>query len=248
MDHRAVEALVVVLDHDLPVGRDLVDDLDADPQASIPNRSKTVRLSRRRPAIPGAGAARAEVHEQEPGVRLDREPVQGIGVAVEPLGLPRSASRSGSRSGRRSTVVGADERLPYVPGCGNVVHELRPPVRADVVEAVELALSVPRDQDRLPGEVANEVVARLGHLLRAPEADPVAEPDPLAFLLPDLGARVVRPAEVGQGFQLSSRCLIVSCSSIIGLRSWMPLRMKRPVLNSVSAAARTYPRGESFGT
>ncbi len=30
MDHRAMEALVVVLDDDLPVGRDLVDDADAD--------------------------------------------------------------------------------------------------------------------------------------------------------------------------------------------------------------------------
>ena len=88
VDRRAVEALVVVLDDDLPVRRDLVAQPDADPQLVDPVAIEV------RDALGALAQCRDErlrrigqVDEHEPRVRPDRDRVQRVGLAVEGLVL-----------------------------------------------------------------------------------------------------------------------------------------------------------------
>ncbi len=79
MDDRAVEALVVVLDDDLPVRLDLVDDAHADAELVHPEAIErrhaldaVVQRLEQRPRLA------SEAREQESRVRVDREAVERV--------------------------------------------------------------------------------------------------------------------------------------------------------------------------
>src|SRR5688500_1971417 len=91
----------------------------------------------------------------------------------------------------RPCVIGALEGLAQRSAGRLVVEKLRAPVGADVVEGAQVAIAVPGDEDRLAGNVTNEVVARRGHLVSSPDAEPTPEEQALALLRVDLGTRVV---------------------------------------------------------
>ena len=183
----AVQALVVVLDDDLPVRLDLVHDPHADPELvelePLEHHQALGALAHLLAQRPRRIAR--EVHEDEAGERLDVEPVQREARPVEELVLldVRGADELAVEV-VDPAVVRAGERLADVAGRGLVVEELRPAVAADVVEALELAAERVGDEDGLAGEVPDDVVAGLGQLLGAADADPVAPPDLLALLGP----------------------------------------------------------------
>jgi hypothetical protein len=112
--------------------------------------------------------------------------------------------------------VPTDERLADVAGRRLVVQELGSTVAAHVVEAVQLPFLVAGDEDRLAGEVANDVVARLRKLLRPSDADPVAPPDPFALLIEDLAAGVVGPGQRGSRLPCA---LVVPDRFLLGLHA-----------------------------
>ena len=189
-----MQALVVVLDHDLPVRGDLVDDADADPQLLHPEPLEhrdalgaCLQELHQRPGLAGR-----EVREQEPRMRLDGEGVQRVVGAVEPLVLldVRRADQAPAQVVGPG-VVRADERLPHRTGRGLVVEELRAAVAAHVVEAVQHAVLVANHEHGLAGQVAHDVVAGVRELLGPSDAHPVAEPDPFALILVYGGAGVV---------------------------------------------------------
>ena len=199
MHLRTVQALVVVLDHDLPVGLHLVHEAHADAQLvhlealERGDRLGAVGERRHERALRAAGR---HVHEHEPGVVVDRDVVQRVVGPVEVLVfLHVGRADQLSVQVERPRVVRADERLAHALGALDVVEELRAAVAADVVEGAQLAGVVAHDEDRLARDVAHDVVAGVRDLLGAPDADPLAPPDLLALVLPDLGARVVGAAE-----------------------------------------------------
>ena len=217
MDLRAVEALVVVLDDDLPVRGDLVHEAHADPELvhleALEGRDRLgavrERVDQRTARLP------AHVHEHEARVAVDRDVVERVVRAIELLALlhvRRADQLAVQVEGPR--VVRADERLARGLRPADVVEELRPAVAAHVVEGAELAGVVPHDEDRLPRDVADDVVAGVRDLLGAADAHPVAPPDLLALVLPDLGARVVGAAERGARRPLE---LVVAELDLLGL-------------------------------
>src|SRR6476620_589121 len=86
-----------------------------------------------------------------------------------------------------------------MPGPLDIVDELRAAMTAHVVEATELVRKRPHDEDRLTGDVADDVVAGARELLGTARADPVTPPDPLPFAVVDVPAGVVAPFERGAG-------------------------------------------------
>ena len=225
MDLRAVQALVVVLDDDLPVGLDLVHQTDADPELvhleALEGRDRLRAVGERlhqRPRLAG------EVHEEEPGVAVDRYTVERVGRPLEELVLlhvRRADQLTVQVVGPR--VIRTDERLADVAGPLEIVDELRSAVAADVVEAAQLAGLGPHHEDRLACDVANDVVAGVRDLLGPAGTDPVAPPDPLSLTLVHLpagvvaaferGARVPGAAVFAEAIQRASVGLHIACSS-----------------------------------
>ena len=189
-----MEALVVVLDDDLPVRRHLVAQPHADAQlvdaVAVEDRDALgALLERRQERLRRIG----EVDEHEPGVRPDGDRVERVRLAVEVLVLvdvrrPDEPPVEVERPG----VVRALERLADVPAqLAGLVEQLGPAVGAHVVERARLARLVARDDHRLAGDLADQEVARVRELLVAADADPAVEPDPLALVGVDGLARVV---------------------------------------------------------
>jgi hypothetical protein len=63
-------------------------------------------------------------------------------------------------------------------------------VAANVIEGVEFPVLATHQQDALPQHVAGEIISRLGHLLVASNAEPLAEEDTLLFLPEELRREV----------------------------------------------------------
>jgi len=98
-------------------------------------------------------------------VLTDRELVQRVAVTLEALVLlhVRGPDEAAVQV-VGPPVVRARERLPGVAP-RVVVEELRPPVRAHVVEAVQLPGRVPHEEHRFAGEVLHDEVAGARDLL-----------------------------------------------------------------------------------
>ena len=99
----------------------------------------------------------------------------------------------------RPGMVRTLERPAEVRARWVVVEELRAPMRAQVVERPKLAVPVAHDEHRLAHDVADEVVARAGDLVRAADAHPAAEEESLALLVGHGRAGVVGAGEGGAG-------------------------------------------------
>ena len=189
-----MEALVVVLDDDLPVGRDLVAQPDADAQlvdaVAVEDRDALGPLLERRHERLGRVG---EVDEHEPGVRPDRDLVERVRLALELLvlvdvGRPDEPPVEVERPGVVRALEGLADMTAQLAG---LVEQLGPAVGAHVVERAWLAALVPGHDHRLAGDVADEEVAGVRELLVAADADPAVEPDPLALVGVDRVARVV---------------------------------------------------------
>src|ERR1041385_8839404 len=61
---------------------------------------------------------------------------------------------------------------------------------ADVEECTQLAAAIPQNDERLAGDLANDVVAGLRESAHAADAIPVAREDSLGFLAQQLGRRI----------------------------------------------------------
>ncbi len=197
MDRRAVQAFVVVLDDDLPVGSDVIGDPSTEAQLT---HSVPVEIGDRLVAVAQPLVERpwlvGQAHEQETRVLPHPDAVQRVVRALELLVLVDV--RRGEQAAVevvRPCVVRALERLAEMAARGLVVEQLRAAVGAHVVEGAQLAVAVAHDEDRLADDVADEVVARPGDLLASADAHPAAEEQALALLLVDLGGRVVRAGE-----------------------------------------------------
>jgi hypothetical protein len=184
----AVVALEVVLEHDLPVGRDL-------PVAPLPE-AETVELE---PALrdeAGQGPERllerrgvrigVDEDERPPGGRGDRE--EGVAARVE----ARLALRPRRRPQRpvqvvRPGVVGALEGVPAAGPLGDDVA----PVPADVDEPPERLVAVADDDHGDAAREGGEVRPGLGDEVGAPRVLPGATEDP--FLLEPEHGRVGVP-------------------------------------------------------
>src|SRR5262249_21429099 len=191
MDGGTVEALVVVLDEDLPVGLQL--------RHGLPRGAQLVHLPRL-------------VHQRLVALRLElvADTILGRAEVDEHEPLPHVDLHRPEREGRAVELVLADERradqLPVVRIAPGVVRTLdralRVPVRlgvadptaamaAHVVETVELPVLAADDEDALADDVDREEVPRLGRLVGASGVEPLPEEDLFALELEDLGSVVV---------------------------------------------------------
>jgi hypothetical protein len=198
MDGAAVIALVVVLDHDLPVGGDVVRDPPRDPKV----RERMVVRSPRdvtEPLHQGRGGGPRQVDEHEPAPRVDRRPVEREPFLPETVALgqercdPELAVES-----VRPRVVRAADRTFETPVRGarvltdgwSVQHQARPAVATDVVERAEVAGAGPHDQQTLACDVDVHVVARSLERLRPSHEEPLAVEDRLGLAFEPLRGSV----------------------------------------------------------
>ena len=187
---RAVQALVVVVDQDLPVGLHLGHGAVADPQ----RRQVEARQRQRREVLVCQRLLErhrvgVEVDEQEalPDGDLDRPQAQGVAVdlVLAHVGRADQAAVEGVCPG----VVGALDGA--LQAAGGVVAEPRAAVPADVVEAAQLALLGAHHDHALAGHVDRHEVAGLVQALVAAGVEPGAREHPLALEVEHLGGVVV---------------------------------------------------------
>src|SRR5439155_24268157 len=113
-------------------------------------------------------------------------------------------------------------------------------VAAHVVEHVKLPLLVPRDAHRLSGKVTDDVVARRRELLGPSVADPDPPPDPFAFLIEGLEARVVGPGQRGKRLP---RTFVVPDRLLLGLHAGLLGRDASRIRTSVPRMVTGPPPG-----
>ena len=173
---RAVHALVVVLEQDLPVRGDLADRLVAR-CAARRSRSARTRPPTLRPARagcradPASGSPRwtktnpshtSTVTGQSPNSRAVDLVLLHERCADQPP-VERIAPR----------VVRALDRAAQPPG-RLLVAQARAAMAADVVEAAQLAVLAADDQDALADDVDGQELARLGERIDPARVEPVA--------------------------------------------------------------------------
>ena len=179
MDGRTVKALGVVLEHELPVGSHVVD--DPVPHGEPRQAVATDPFAHRRPyGFERLGVAR-DVHEQEPFRFRESRGVKWIGPLVEAVDLlhPGRADQI-PVEGIGPSVVGALDRSRQMTG--RLAADSGPTVAADIEECAEHSLGVAEHDDRLLGDVAEEIVARPFEPRGAPDAIPSAGEDPIPLL------------------------------------------------------------------
>ena len=206
---RAVVALVVVLDDDLPVGPDVVDDPPDRPQV----RQRVARdapgdlAELRRERVARGNPLRRQVHEQPaaPGVDGDRVQAELGGLEAVGLAEERRVPDAAVELVAPRVVRAADDALeaagrPRGVARGRVVAlvgrgQARPAMAADVVVGADVAGAVADDDDLLAGDVDREEVARLGELLDPSGEDPLGPPDALALAVEERLVDVRRPRQ-----------------------------------------------------
>ncbi len=170
-----MQALVVVVDHDLPVRLDVVDDRVRDAQLlEVPVAAVVGRVALRAPIEERAEVLRflRRAHEDETVPHVHRDRVQRVAGAIEALaGLH---------------VRGADERPRRVEGPRVVraldhtrlrvartrVAQPRPAMRADVEEPADRRVPPSDDDHALRADLAGDQVPGGGELLLSADADP----------------------------------------------------------------------------
>ena len=130
-----------------------------------------------------------EAAEQEAAVAVETRHLGHVvaAVDVERLGVAGAVGvldlEQRAVVAERPAVERTRQRHPVV---GLAAADHRAAVCAGVDEAVQFAVLVPGDDDRLPADVGGEVVARVGHLALVGQVDPVALEDVLDLQFEDL--------------------------------------------------------------
>ena len=174
-----MQALVVVLDVDLPVRFHLGDRPVRDAQvgqAEALERQRLVLLAGER--LEQRFRLVGEVDEDEARPRVDGNRPEPEGVAVDLVLADHRRSDQLPVERVGPGVVWALDRASH-PARRGLLAQARSPVTADVVEAAQLLVLAPDDDGALPGDVGHEEIARLRSVVRAPHIEPVAEEDPL---------------------------------------------------------------------
>ena len=193
MHPSAVQALLVVLDDDLPVGRDLGNGAHADAQvgqteALEPDELLAVLYD---PGLERRGfLGQADEHEALPHVRRHRPQRQRVLVDVVVAEV-----RCGDESAVecvRPRVVRAHERA--LRAVAALVAQARATMAADVGERVEDAVEVAGDQDALAGDVDHRAIAS-GQRVGAHRHEPPTVEEPLSLDLVDRVGCVVGTGE-----------------------------------------------------
>ena len=194
MQVRAVQALVVVLDDQLPVGLDVVDDALAEPQVLHAPRRGTSPAAVRA-ASRAAAAFGVEVEEDVAVPTSACDAMQRIvrpcgSAAPRPCAARRSAGRRGRRS-RRDTGTGCCRRTSPSLRCRAACRDAgrRCGTRARVRR-------VARDDDALAEQLADDELSGPLDLLVAPGADPHASRTAVHLALEVAAIGVVRAGSV----------------------------------------------------
>jgi hypothetical protein len=200
-----VQALVVVLEHDLPVGLD-VDRRDvADPELRQPDpgQPQHVVLLVCQRFEQRSGLLAREVHEDEALPHVDVHGPQRRARPVDLVALDHRRGHERAVEGVAPRVVRTTQVAAHLAALP--VAELRAAVPADVVEAAERVVLAAHQQDALLGDLDPPPRPRPWHPLRAADVHPVAEEDPVAVGLPCRVGVVRRPRErlVDQGHSLT---------------------------------------------
>ncbi len=261
---RAVVALVVVLDDDLPVGADVVDDPAGGPQV----RERVARDAPGDPAqlgrqrVPGLHPLGRQVHEQPAAPGVDRDRVQAelggleavrlaeerrVADAAVELVAPRvvRAADDALEAARRARGVAGGRVVALVRG-----GQPRAAMAADVVVGADVARAVAHDDDLLAGHVHRQEVARLRELLDPADDDPLGPPDPLALPVEERLVDVGRPRQrrlerVARG--VAGRAVQGRTSSMATARRWVVTPYVSPVSGSVrgTTTRRCSPEGSA---
>ena len=179
VDRRAVQALVVVLLHDLPVGldvdrRDVPDAQLTETDAGQPE-GVVLLVGEVLEQRPGLLAREVDEDEALPLVDVDR-PEPGV-LTVDLVGLDHrgAAQRSVERVVPR--VVGAAQGAAHLSLL--VVAQPGPAVAAHVVEPADQVVPATDQQDALAGDLEAQPGPRLGQAFGPADVDPVAVEDAL---------------------------------------------------------------------
>ena len=169
-----MQALVVVLDDDLPVGPDLVDGDLRDPQVcqSDPGQLQRLVLLVGEVLEQGTRLLAREVDEDEPLPDVDVDRPERGRCAVDLVLLDHRGRHERAVQGVAPRVVGTAQVGPHLALL--VVADPGPPVSADVVERPDLLVLAAHDQDALVGDLHPHPGAGPGHPLGTPDVDPVA--------------------------------------------------------------------------
>ena len=184
VDRRAVVALAVVVEEELPVGLHLVDrpvgrGEVGDPPLREAAGQRRKAFRERRPVLP-------EMNEEQalPGLepRLD-QPVLGLLEArhVGHVGRPEQPPVQAVGPGVVGTLDRLAETAPLLQA------EQAPTVAADVVEGPRPPLPVGERDDALGAELEAEVAPRLADLGDVTGVEPASAEDPLPLLGEELG-------------------------------------------------------------
>ena len=188
MDHRAMEAFGIILEHELPVGADSVVDAGAGAE-SLDVESAEAALDRGERARERLGVAR-QIDEQESLPRRERDGVQRIVPLVEARHLAhvrRADQRAVERV--RPGVVGTLDR--FGQAAARAVAQPGAAVTAHIVEGAHRAVLPAHQDDALPRDRADHVLPGRAQLGGAPDAHPPPREDPLLLLGVDPGVHVV---------------------------------------------------------
>jgi hypothetical protein len=203
----AVIALVVVLEHHLPVRIDFVRDALHAPQIGqriVPKpRGGIADLAGERMAASG-GVARGEIQKEESAPRVDTHGVErqlllvNTGALIE---MRRRAERTFERV--RPGVIGALDAAGKRAGelrcatraVGAREHELASAVPAHIIVGAELALPCAHDEHALAGNIDHQVAAGYIDIFLAARVEPFANENVLLLSREDLGREVVLPRE-----------------------------------------------------
>ena len=190
---RAVVALAIVLEHDLPVGFDNVVDLVGDLGAVDGMRLHLAADGGQR--IGEVGRRIGEGHEQESGRINDRHRLQREAFLVDAELAPRvEHQRAVELVG--PAVIGADQAVGMA-GLG--VADPGTAVAADIVEGADFAGAVAHDDDGFGPDLIGEVVAGLGDLEGVPGEHPMAVLDMRQVGGKYFRSRVKRPFQRSAG-------------------------------------------------
>src|SRR5262249_55966984 len=195
MDSRTVEALVVVLDEDLPVGVQLGHGLARGLQlAHLPGLvlQGQVTLVLERLANTLAGLAEVDEGESLPDVDLDGPQRERRAVELVLVDERRPDQVAVVRV--RPGVVRALDRPLRVPVRLGIA-DARAAVTAHVVEAAQLAVLAADEEDALPHDVDGEEIPRLRRLVGATGVEPLAEEDLLPLELEHVRSVVIPSVE-----------------------------------------------------
>ena len=184
VDRRAVQALVVILQDQFPIGAHVV----FDAAHGAHGREIVVHESshQRREPLLGRYRRGVEIHEQKPFPLRERHAVQRVRLLVESFHFIHVRRADQTPIERvRPRVVGALDRFRETAVRG--FTQAGAAMAADVVVRSGVGRLIAQHDDALARDADQEVIARAGERCFAADADPLMPEHPLLFLREHLG-------------------------------------------------------------